>query len=525
MDTLNRGFSIIEILIAMAIGIIVISGVVAGSGGFGTALRGYQSTITGGEIHAEALEKAQSALETAQALGRRDFNFVNPTAATSSSGFYYTSVDVTVLPDFLTKLVTAQVSWRTGIATSSVTLSTLVTNLENVQSPNTCDSALRGNWKSPQVSAPIPVADPASGASGNSVTDIAAFYKKLYITTDNAHKTNADFYIFDISANAQSPIYLASLRTITNSAGLAALAVSSSTAGTYVYAASAYNANFVTCKTGPNCSQLQIINATNPASPTVAAHFALATSTPPYVLGAPGKSIFYKDGYVYLGLETTSNGPSFHIIDVRDSSNPVWVGSWPASTATFGSSGAPINGIYVKGNYAYLLHPNGLTGTTNEQITVLDIRNPSSPQRVGSFFNSGGIGGNGRAVFPVGDTLYFVRTKTSNAHPEFYILNNADPTQLSANNTNPPGRIFGETVNRVFVRSNLAFIISSSTLQTYDISNPARIATEAPAASWTIPSLGASSGNAADCEGNTVYIGSYRASDDKGVILVLSPGP
>jgi hypothetical protein len=531
-----RGVATLEILIAFAVLTLSMGAIIMLS--FGN-----QSVSVDSQTNNEAIYKAQKLLEDARAASRLDFNLVNPIPATQdvSGPLTYTKTLSVIQPDFFTKLASSTVSWQEAGRTLSVTFSTLLTNPQAVSGGDTCSSILEGDWTNPQISKPIDVEDPANSASGNPVTDIDVFSKKLYITTNNFHGNNADFYIFDSSVNPQKPTYRGSVKTITKNAGLNSVAISSTTATKYAYVASAYDPNFDICTTGPDCSQLQIINVFDPTltPPVSITNFRLATNTPPYVRGnitgsndqAIGKSIFYKNGFIYLGLSSTFNGPGFHIIDVGNGTyggtptNPVWVSSWPPASPGFGPSGAAINGIYVKGNYAYLSHPKnlvGLSGPLTEQITVLDISNPNAPQRVGSFSS---IGGNGKVVYPVGNNLYFAKT-WSNTNPELLVLNNSNPIQLSSNNPNPPGRIFGETINGIIVRSNLAFIVSSSTIQILDISNPSRISSEIPVKSWLLDSLvgSGSTGNASDCEGNNVYVGSYRKNNDKGVFLVIYPG-
>ena len=90
--------------------------------------------------------------------------------------------------------------------------------------------------------------------------------------------------------------------------GLMAVAVASSTSGSYAYVASA--SSFAR-------GQLQIIDISNPASPAVVATYTIPTSV--VSTAGSGNAIFYKDGYVYLGLtKTSADGSEFNIIDVKD---------------------------------------------------------------------------------------------------------------------------------------------------------------------------------------------------------------
>ena len=101
MDALknNRGFSIIELIIAMAIAAVTMSAVVV-------ATLGYESSVVGAETNAEAVTLAQKMLEHQQALSKQDFNLVNPTTTTITVGplAYTTSVTVELQPDFLVNI-------------------------------------------------------------------------------------------------------------------------------------------------------------------------------------------------------------------------------------------------------------------------------------------------------------------------------------------------------------------------------------------------------------------------------------
>jgi prepilin-type N-terminal cleavage/methylation domain-containing protein len=530
---MNRGFSLVEILIAMAVMSIVVSGVVIGSGGFGLTLSGSQSTILGGETNAEAVRKAQELTEESQALGRSDFNLVN--AHTTTDGIYTKTVSVETLSDYLTKKVTTLIEWIGDHGQAlSTTLTTFVTNLENINSPDTCNSSLSEGWDNAQISSPIDVDNASNNASGNPVTDIKVFDKKLYIVTNNLHGHNEDFYVYDTSVDPQNPKYVSAREINGVTAGFNSVTVSSTAIGKYAYLGNAHDPNFKTCMQSASCSQVEIIDIENPADPVLKYSFKLAENTAPYVWGnggsgqATGKSVFYKDDYLYLGLSTTVNGPGFHIIDVSNPLAPSWVSSWPTATPTFGTSGGPINAIFVRGDYAYLAHPDGLTGSPSEQVTVLDVSNPASPVRVSGFFYNDSIGGNGKSLSVVGDTLYLGRTASNisgspDTIPEFFILDNSDPTSIPSTVVGSATLATAESVAGLAIRNYLAFLTTSGYFQIWNIANKALPVLQQSFDLGSIVGSG-STGNASDCEGDNIYIGSYRSNNDKGVILVAYPG-
>jgi hypothetical protein len=497
------GFSTLEMLIAMAILVIVISAVILIS--FSS-----QTMLIDSQTNSEALNEAQKLLENAQALARKDFKLVNPVSTTSPDGFYHEEVTVEQQPDFFTKKVTATVSWLGEHNRNLyVKLSALVTNFENAVGGDTCDSVLSPNadaWKTPQVknSTTTDFAQLA-GVSGNyPITDIDAYQNKLYITvgsTDN--NTDPTFFSFDIS----DPVSPALLGKRDNDddfqAGLNAVAVD----GKYAYVASARGIS-----SDPAFGQLQIIDISNPASLDVV--YTLKVSG---VTGTPGEgignSIFYKDGFVYLGLTKVGSGSTkgeFNIIDVHNfpTNPPVLAGSYAV--------GNTVNAIYVKGKYAYLATSN------SQELIVLDVSDPSDILTWG--YDATG-GGNGKSLYLVGDSLYLA------SGPEFYILNNSDPENIASNNPTPPTINIGSDIDGLVVRTgldtaappalhNLAFLLTTNNFQIWDITDSSAIT------QWSPAFLGLPSGSVFepvfDCEGNNFFVGS-NDGDDHGYLSVIAP--
>lgn len=531
---MKKGFSTIELLIAMAIGLMTISAVLIA--GFGD-----QSLISGGQINSEAVTKAQQLIEQEQALAREDFNLVNP-VSTTTDGIYQKSVSVTLLPDYVTKLVTTLITWTGEKGQTLYTkLSSLVTNLENVNSPNVCNSSLVNveGWKNPQDTAfDFQQLLYGNNSTGLSLSSIYVFNKKIYVTASSPPSNPNDsetFFILDVSDITQPPQFLGKVDNNASSTdGLNAISVASSTNKIYAYVANAHDANFKACTPGQSCSQLQVIDAITSATPSVvaSANFLVPTSTAPYVWGnttpnsgqAVGSSIFYKDGYVYLGLSTTLNGPSFHIIDVHDPLHPAWVGSWPTSLESpgAGSSGAPISSIVVKGKYAYIAHPNGLVGATSEQMTVLDVSNPANPFRVSGYSNSVGIGGNGKSLMIIGTIVYFGRTASNisgsaDSIPEFYILNDTDPTSVSATPYGSVPLATSESINSLVVRDYLAFLLTTTEFKVLNISNMPSPFT------WGTLALPGNGGSAFDCQGDRLFIIHDVQKDHVSVVTPATP--
>ena len=193
MDQLKKGFSTLEMMMAMAIVVIVASAaLVASFGG--------QDFLVGGRTNVEALRMAHALIEQEQALGRKDFKLVVATSSAEINAPITYQKQVTVtnttiagtsVPDYFTKKVTATVSWmgQYGIA-HNVSLSALITNFQGAVGGDTCSSILtdasgnHGNWKSP-VTANASLATLVGDANVNApyqITDIDAYQGKLYVT-------------------------------------------------------------------------------------------------------------------------------------------------------------------------------------------------------------------------------------------------------------------------------------------------------------------------------------------------------
>jgi hypothetical protein len=486
----QRGFLTLEMMIAFAILSLSLTAVIL-------VVFGNQSVLVDSQTDAEALSKSQAALAQAEALARKDFALVN--ATTTSDGYYTTTIAITQQPDFFTKRVTATVSWFADhLKPESVSLSSLVTNFPDAVGGDTCNSDVTGDWSNP-------VTYTTSLGAGYTVSDVDAYKNRAYITMSaTPAATNPTFYILN-TTNAANPTVLGSIDNAASvSTGINAVAVATSSAQNYAYVANAYDANFTTCPPGPACSQLQVIDITNPAAPSVMVNYELATTSAPRVVAsggsqnAIGKAIFYKNGYVYLGLSYTgapNHGPEFNIIDVHNPLVPFWVGSWPSSGV---SSGYAVNAITVKGSYAYLA-----TDNSSQDLVVLDVSDPTNPTFVTSYDAPGGAVPHGKSVAATAslsgssEILYLGRIA---GNAEFSLLNFAAPSTPTLLGGAAPGA----SVNGMVIRNTLAFLTTFSAsaggaLMSYSISD-----SSTPALYHTTAISGTPV--ALDCEGNWLYV-------------------
>jgi hypothetical protein len=517
MDRFNfksekEGSITLELLITFVILIMNITAVML-------IIYGGQSIIVDSQTSNEALSMAQNLMEKAKSDANLDFNLVNPIPSTSYD-IYNKSLLVNQV-NLFTKKITSIVDWKMDDnRDQEIKLVSYLTNPDAVDGGDTCSSILTGNWKSPHVIQSYDLKELVDPSSGFPVTDIQVHDNKLYVTISNNNGNNGDksFIIFDVSEPSQYPQL--PLGMVDNNPakkyGLNAVAVSNN----YAYVANAYTpTNFASCTSingvNPSCAQFQVIDINNPSNPLVKYSLKL-----PNVSGgqAKGKSIFYKDGYVYLGLTSTGpgNGPEFHVIDVHNPLAPVAVGSWPDAEHDINNV---INDIYVRGNYAYLAHPRD--SVFNEQMTILDISNPSNPQRVGGFYYSDSIGGNGKSLAMVGNTLFLGRTasninNSADNIPEFFALNNSNPTSIQSVPLGTKALDTAISINGLIVRDYLAFFITNTEFQIWNIGDLNNIY------KWETPSLSlpGSTVITMDCEGNYIFVGSLDTNNQGFVSLI-----
>ncbi|HEV8666922.1 MAG TPA: hypothetical protein VN665_03735, partial [Candidatus Paceibacterota bacterium] len=336
-------------LVALAVSTLVLSAIVMLS--FGSQMFEADSGAS-----AQALSLASGVLAQEEQLSRTDFNLVvSATTTVAVDALVYTEVvGVQTQSDFLTKKVTATVSWTGEYRRpQQVSLSTYVTNFENVSSAGTCDAVLSGNWKSPRITnTQQNFAQLVGDSSGvYTLTSLEAYRSLLYATASNGSANKETFFIFNTSG--ANLTLLAKLdNDTTNNTGLMAVAVASTTSGQYAYVASA--SSFTR-------GQLQIINVNTPASPKVVATYKIPAAA--VVTSGAGNTIFYKNGYVFLGLTKTSAGGSeFNVIDVHDPLHPAWVGGYPV--------GNDVNALYIYGTTAYIASPN------TQNLLALSVSNP-----------------------------------------------------------------------------------------------------------------------------------------------------
>ncbi len=487
--------STLELLIAFSILTLSLSTLVMG-------VFGDQSSVLDTRLSAAALQVAETILKEEELLAQQDFKLANPTSTPIiQDGYEFSAAVALSALGFSTKQATSSVNWVSGGVAHNVELSTLLTDLSSGN--DTCDSIVVGDWST--LPAPLPGVTLTSFAGVPlgvySISDVDAYRGRLYVTaTKTTSATDPTLFVFDISPSGT----LSLVGKVDNAAstrdGLAAVrvALDPASGNTYAYVASAHPASWTTCATGPSCSELQVIDVTNPGamSPSSITSYKL-----PGVGGstAAGNALFYTNHTVYVGLTSPGlgNGPGFHEVSVISPTSPSYVGNYDLGQHD-------VNAIHVHGGYAYIASP------LNEEAIILRLSDLSYR----SGFNAPVGGGNGKAVYVVGNTLYV--GKTTNAGAEYYRLDAGDPDNIQSNNPTPVKRDVGSSLNALIARDYLTFLLTNTELQIINATSTALVASHALAVSGSSyePSL--------DCEGNVLYIASNDAAHN-GSLSVVSP--
>ena len=506
-------------LIAMALMVMVLSAAVLVS--FGN-----QGFLIGGETSSEAMGKAQELLEGEQAQARKDFNLVNSIASTTD-GIYEKAVYTRLLPDFLTKEVKALISWKNERQlTRNLEVTTLIANFETPVGGSTCDSslpgtsALPGYWHTPTVvngatDFATLVGDPAGTYT---LADVDAYIGRLYVVANSTSASNKEtLFVFDIS-NPSSPSLIGKIDnegaggTVSQGPNAVRISKDPVSGNTYAYLGNGYNANYATCTPGPRCAELQVANVTS-MPPTMTANLMLASSTAPFVTGPHrGNALFYRNGYLLLGLSSVGgSGPEFHIMDVHSVST--LSGSKIASGEEVGNFTVAndVNALTMRGTYAYIGSPN------TRELQILNVTNPASPSLAG-YFDSPSGSGNGKSLALIGNTLYLGVT-VPNVGSDFHILDNTNPG--AALPELGPGIDIPSSVNGLIVRDYLSFLLTNTDLRIYRTDTPS-----SPTA-WgalALPASGSATEPSLDCEGNYLYVTANDATNH-GKLYVVTSSP
>ena len=410
----NKGQSVLEILIAL--GVIIVSVSAASMIFFGA-----QSSVVDAQLSGEAAYLAKEAIETARAEARGDFNSLTSSSSTKNEFLTETTIEDV---DDNTKRVTTRVSWQTDpLREQEVELVTYVTRWRDVVPPpdtgDTGGGGLSGDWQNPRTLGSIDL------GPGNQATDLDVVNKIVYISAEASAAAKPDFFIID-ATDGQNPFIVSSINT-----GPSLNAVDASLNYAYVGNREADR-------------ELQIINISNPSSPSLIVSYAVPGIDDS---SSKGTAVFYTNNKVYLGTNKVV-GPEFHIIDVSNPGSPQLLGSYEVDDN--------VNDIYVRDGRAYLATDLGGAG-----LIILGIDNPSSITFLGQGFSS-----DTNSVVNINGSLTVIGPAQ-----DFYTVDTSNPANITTLGSINIGNIMNDMINRDY----LVFLATSNSnreFQVINISNP-----------------------------------------------------
>ncbi|NCN08173.1 prepilin-type N-terminal cleavage/methylation domain-containing protein [Candidatus Parcubacteria bacterium] len=428
--TLNRGFSVLEVLIALAILTLGISAAIL-------IVFGNQSLKIDNETNGEALYKAKSLLERARASSTLDFISIN-TTATTSEDIYSKKFNVADVSP-CAKDLTSVVNWLSSFRPLEIQLTTRVTSLDEAEKlGGFCDPvAPESAWDKPNA---FDIVSPSD--FGGKGTGIAVAYlngiRYVFLTTDSANKEN--FWSIDTTDPQNIDIDNDAHGIMAGEKGLNGITI----AGNYAYVLN-----------NDTSSHLLVVDITNPLDPK---HLIDASSTIIGLTNGRAKSIFYYDKKIYVGTEFVSPtlNNEFYIFDVSTPDDPEQEASIKVNRN--------VNSIVVRDGIAYLAIGSGSSNPyTPLRAYNVDQNSTQYLQKVGEYATT--TNWHGTSLYLLGSKLYFGlerKSPSSQLAPEFLIFDTAnlnEPIGSKELNLTPQS---SAGVSGVVVQGHLAFLVTTA---------------------------------------------------------------
>ncbi len=472
---MNKGSSILEVLIAIAILTLGISAAIL-------IVFGNQSLKVDNETNSEALYKAKGLLERARASSTIDFLSINtiPPSSTSTSNIYSQGLGITDLTQCRKQATSTVTWWASSTRSQTIELITNITDIAGLFAlgGDCATEPPEGGWNPPTLFA----RDTLNPGKFNALD---ALQKIVYLGSDN---TEPYLFIADTRAAVfddqhEQPFIIPQAHddytNLFNSDGETIDEINDidaykdiSNGKTYVFIAMA-----------STTAQLAVIDVTNINNPELVAIRKLkdiysTDST------AWGWRLYYYDGRLFITSRETG-GPELHIFDVEglltNSSNP-----YPSdlSEDELGNKeiNTTVNDFVVRDDLIYFADESDARGP----LLIYDVATPTSiTEIIGArtmFLDNAenpNNDENGLSIYLLGNKLYFGRQKTSSS-PEFYILDASNPRTaiggLPIFGSLDPKKELGTDVTGITVIGRFAFLAtynnSSGGLKVFDISNP-----------------------------------------------------
>ncbi len=476
----KRGFSILEIVLAISLSTIIIGGVV------GVVVQTFLATRLG-EEETKATLWASEGLEAVRAIQERDYWVLAPGAyglekeggqwefsGTQDTWGKYTRqvvisdvyrdgggniIESGGILDLYTKRVEAVVTWSFSVVRqNTVRLPTYFTYWE----------ATLCVWDTGQVTATLDLPGTGDG------TAIVAVENKAYVTT---MRSTFEFYVIDIS-NFSSP-------NILGMVGIGDHVNGVDISGNYAYLA-----------TSDSVRELVVIDITNPNLPSEVAAYNILSVGQAFDISIEGD-------FAYVVTPQSTDNGELYIFNIGDPLSPTLVGQFETNSHVYG--------VKAKDQRVYLA-----TGNVAKELIVVDVLDPASPVELGSY-DIPLAGANGQSVDVIRAGVAYLGTRANaGGIPEFYLLSVADPTQITLiGSYDVSDRVNGVGAGTGFSllateRAGEEFIIIDLT----DPQNPTKVFST---------SLAGKAGGVAFTEEEEICIAYFVTADDDAEFQVVQP--
>lgn len=255
----------------------------------------------------------------------------------------------------------------------------------------------------------------------------------------------------------------------------------------------AVNGNYAYLATSNTSRELQIINITNKAVPTLAGFYNAAGNLQGLSVGVSGTQ-------VYLGTQnnTSGSGREFYVLNAAIPASPVLLGTREVT--------GDVNGIASGGGYVFIA-----TSNNSKEFSVLDVSVPASIQEK-AVYNTTGTTDALAVAYDSGNNIVYLGT-VNGGSADFYVFSLGVGGTIALQNS----LVLGASNYGVSGANNLAFVannIASGGVTIINMANPA-----SPQILSTVNLGGTGQGVVSD--GSYVYLATTANTQE---FVVVGPG-
>lgn len=465
----ENGYSIVEILVAMAVFLIGISGAIVLIYNQQFFILDRQQSIYARFLSSEGIEAVKEISKNnwdSLTSGEHGLFFLNGQwqflGNQDVKDEFVRKIVITDI-DLATKKIQSRTTWQGSFDRNlNIELTTILTNwkkvLDSGGGPGSGDSGLSGDWTNPKT---LVSADLGPGAEG---TDVAVKNSIVFLSSVASDPKKPDLFVFD----ASSPSSIKLLKSLDIcKIGLNSISLS----GNYLFAASPHSIH-----------EFFVFDVSSPANPQKIATLDLEGD------GA-GLTVFAKNNIAALGRQSSS-GAEVYIINVDNPFSPQILSKIEI--------GRDVNDVFIDDSKRLYI----ASGRSNKELEIFDLNDPSNPLSLGflDIFNQNGA----TSVFVKDSSRVFVGTSE-----KFFIINAAEPVNIFIRGS----ILVGGTINDIFSVGKLAFLATANSNREFQIINVADPTNPTLYSYFNFPQMA----TGVDYENNLVFL-SVRSNDALRII-------